>query len=85
MEEQLNDHKICIVCDQSTSRIYSLSNCSHQFCKECCIEYIKAQADNFSKAKCLQEGCGAALNQSGPIYSLLDEKTKLKLAKFDDF
>jgi len=65
--------------------LYPVANCRHHFCQQCSISYIASQASNFSAAVCLQEGCGAPLDKTLPIYQHLDPQTLLQLKKYDTY
>ena len=76
---------LCLVCAEYRAELYEIADCGHTFCAECCIGYIKSQAENFTKARCLQEGCLADLNKSKPIYKQLDAVTINRIENYKLF
>jgi hypothetical protein len=79
------DKAVCGVCEEVHHRLYSVAKCSHRFCRRCSVAYIDSQASNFAAACCLQEGCGATLDKSLPIYRLLEQPTLRKLEKYNAY
>jgi E3 ubiquitin-protein ligase RNF144 len=75
----------CAVCDERKAQLFEIANCGHRFCADCCTSYIRSQAENFAKAKCLQEGCQAELNKAKPIYRSLDDSTIARIDNYELF
>lgn len=84
MDGEEKERGVCVVCEEE-KQLFTLADCGHRFCHECCVGYIKSQADNFSQARCLQEGCRAALSKNKPIYRLLDPDIIGRIDNYDRF
>jgi hypothetical protein len=79
-QHQIN---LCPICQTYQPAFYAVAQCQHKFCRNCSVSYIAAQAEHFSDARCLQEGCKTTLDKTLPIYSLLDAPTIHKLEQFE--
>ena len=78
-----NDNNICQICfDELPPETFQLK-CSHQFCKECIIEYLKEEINNsrVSKINCPYPKCKEQFNENNVTY-LLDELYVNKYRKF---